>query len=175
MRITEGDTSRSVYFVAVDSVDYVTRETGLASWVVYYSIDGGAATSVGSPTVSEVDSTNMPGVYKLALNVSGMVTLGAGVESGELVLHLSHTGAAPITRVLTVERGVSSLVLGASLGFGGSLDASVEEALQAAWVQGRGKWAISGGVLTLYEPDETTPLVVLDLDDPQAPSSRTPR
>ena len=43
MRMPSGVTDQYVYFVAVDSTDLVTRKTGLASFTVYRSRNGGAA------------------------------------------------------------------------------------------------------------------------------------
>ena len=52
MRIPSGTTNRYVYFVAVDSADYVTRETGLTTFTVYYEINNGTATVMNVPTVT---------------------------------------------------------------------------------------------------------------------------
>jgi hypothetical protein len=68
-------------------------------------------------------------------------------------------------------------IMGAALGFAGTVDKTVRDALQAAYVQARGKWVDNGEALTAteYAPDGTTPYVVFDIDNAQAPTQRTPR
>ena len=93
MRIIDGDISRSIYFVAVDSADYVTRETGLTGFSVYYSLDGGTATAMTSPSVTELDATNMPGIYRIDPPDAVFAT---GVDSAVIMLR----GAANMAPVL---------------------------------------------------------------------------
>lgn len=109
-RVEQGDTSRKVYFVAVDSTDYVTRETSLSNSTAYYSIDGGAATEVSEPNIAAVDTTNMPGVFTFMLDVAGMTTLSAGVDEAELVVHIEADEMAPVTMVVEVFRGAADVV-----------------------------------------------------------------
>ena len=99
MRIASGDTSREVAFVAVDATDFATRETGLSSFTVYRMRDGGTPAAMTTPTVTEVDATNMPGVYTLLVDED--TTIGAGNDEEQLVFHITATGMAPVT--LTVE------------------------------------------------------------------------
>jgi hypothetical protein len=99
MRIASGDTSREVAFVAVDATDFAARETGLSSFTVYRMRDGGTPAAMTTPTVTECDSTNMPGVYTLLVDED--TTIGAGNDEEELVFHITHAGMAPVT--LTVE------------------------------------------------------------------------
>jgi len=99
MRIASGDTARKVAFVAVDATDFSTRETGLSSFTVYRCRDGGTPAAMTTPTISELDATNMPGVYTLLVDED--TTIGAGNDEEELVLHITATGMAPVT--LTVE------------------------------------------------------------------------
>lgn len=95
MRIPSGVTDQVIYFVAVDATDLKTRETGLSSFTVYRSRDGGTATAYTTPTVTEVSSANMPGVYKLLLDED--MTIGSGNDSEETCLHITATGMAPVT------------------------------------------------------------------------------
>lgn len=99
MRIASGDTSREIAFVAVDATDYATRETGLTGFTVYRSRDGGAATAMTTPTVTELDATNMPGVYTLLVDED--TTIGAGNDEEQMVFHVTASGMAPVT--LTVQ------------------------------------------------------------------------
>ena len=98
MRIPSGTTDQYIYFVAVDETDFTTRETGLSSFTVYRSRDGGAAAAMTTPTINETDATNMPGVYELLLDED--MTIGASNESEEMSFHITHAGMAPVTRTI---------------------------------------------------------------------------
>ncbi len=100
MRLKQGDTSRVIYFVAVDSVDLNTRETSLTSGAVWYSIDGGAKTDMTSPTITHVNN----GVFKLAIDEGLMVTIPAGVDSVELAVEITADEMATVTRTIEVYR-----------------------------------------------------------------------
>lgn len=102
MRIPSGVTDQYVYFVAVDATDFTTRETGLSSFTVYRSRNGGAATAMTTPTVSETSSANMPGVYELLLDED--MTIDSGDDEQEMVFHITATGMAPVTRAITLFR-----------------------------------------------------------------------
>ena len=102
MRIASGTTDQYVYFIAVDSTDYATRETGLSSFTVYRSRNGAAAAAMTTPTINEVDATNMPGVYELLLDED--MTIGVGNDTEEMVFHITHAGMAPVTRTIELYR-----------------------------------------------------------------------
>lgn len=102
MIITSGSTDRKIPFVAVDATDFVTRETGLSSFTVYRSRDGGAATVYTTPTVAEASAANMPGLYWLTIDED--TTLGASHDCEEYAVHITHAGMAPVTLALTIER-----------------------------------------------------------------------
>lgn len=98
MRIPSGVTDQFIYFVAVDSTDLKSRETGLNTFTVYRSRDGGVADVFTTPTVNETDATNMPGVYELLLDED--MTIDAGNDSEEICFHITHAGMAPVTRTI---------------------------------------------------------------------------
>ena len=98
MRIPSGVTDQVTYFVALDSTDFVTRETGLSGFTVYRDRNGGGATAMTTPTVTEVDATNMPGVYKLLMDED--MSVGAGNYTEEMVFHITATGMAPVTKTI---------------------------------------------------------------------------
>lgn len=100
--IPSGVTDQYVYFVAVDSTDFTTRETGLSTWTVYRSRNGGAAAAFTTPTINETDSSNMPGVYELLMDED--TTLDAGDDVQEMALHITHAGMAPVTRTIEICR-----------------------------------------------------------------------
>ena len=102
MRIPTGSIDRYIYFVAVDSTDLKTRETGLTTFTVYGSLNGGAPAAFTTPTVNETDATNMPGVYELLLDE--YTTLSAGNDAEELCLHITQADMAPVTRVVEIYR-----------------------------------------------------------------------
>ncbi len=87
MRIKVSDTAQKVLFMAYVDTDYVTAKTGLSSFTVYYSLNGGAATAMTTPTVAEIDATNMAGLYVLTVDEAGMVS-----AKGELVVYPAASG-----------------------------------------------------------------------------------
>ena len=98
-RIPSGVTDQYVYFRMFDATDHITPETGLSSFTVYRSRDGGAATAWTTPTVNETSSANMPGLYELLVDED--TTLSAGNDSEVLAIHVTHAGADPV--VIPVE------------------------------------------------------------------------
>lgn len=102
MRIPSGTTDQYIYFVGVDPTDLKTRETGLSSFTVYRSRNGGAAAAYTTPTVNETDATNMPGVYELLLDED--MTIDSGDKSQEVCLHITHASMAPVTRTFELYR-----------------------------------------------------------------------
>jgi len=102
MKISSGVTDQYIYFVAVDSADFTTRETGFSSFTVYRSRDGAAAAAMTTPTINETDSSNMPGVYELLLDED--MTIGSGNDTEEMAFHITHAGMAPVTRTIELYR-----------------------------------------------------------------------
>lgn len=101
LTIPSGSTDRLVAFVAASGT---TRVTGLSSFTVYYKLDDGSVTAMTTPTVTELDSTNMDGDYQLLIDESGMTTLDASHDNEELILHIAASGMDDVTRVITIER-----------------------------------------------------------------------
>jgi hypothetical protein len=102
MRIPSGVTDQVIYFIAVDSTDLKTRETGLTTFTVYRSRNGAAAAAMTTPTVTEVDATNMAGVYKLLLDED--MTIGSGNDSEEMIFHITQASMAPVDRTIELYR-----------------------------------------------------------------------
>jgi hypothetical protein len=94
-RFASGTTDQYIYFDAVDVTDGVTRETGLSSFTVYRSRNGSAATLYTSPTILEMSSANMPGVYILLLDED--MTIGSGNETEEVCLYITHASMRPVS------------------------------------------------------------------------------
>lgn len=103
MRIPNGSTDQYIYFVAVDPTDLKTRETTLTTFTVYSSVDGDAAHAWTGPTVNEVDSTNMPGVYELLLDEDTAFS-DSTHDTEEMCLHITHASMAPVTRTIELYR-----------------------------------------------------------------------
>ncbi len=120
MRIQSGDTSRKIFFVAVDSTDLKTRETGLTTFTVYRSRDGGTATVFTTPTVAELSAANMPGVYSLVLDED--MTITATVDSEEMAFHITQAAMAPVTRTIELYR--PKITSGSTLGVASDGDVS---------------------------------------------------
>src|SRR3990167_5302768 len=102
MRIASGTVDQVLNFVAVDSTDLKTRETGLTTFTVYRCRNGGAVTIMTTPTVTELDATNMPGVYKLLLDED--MTIAAGNSTEEMVFHITQASMAPVTIAIELFR-----------------------------------------------------------------------
>lgn len=154
MRIPSGKTDQYIYFVAVDSIDLVTRETALATWTVQRSRNGAAEVAYTTPTITEIDATTMPGVY--ALLVDEDTTIASTSDSEEYAVHITHTGMAPVTRTIElyrrsfstgqtvtaanscadadVERIQGTLV--STPATAGVLDVNVKNAANTAWASG---------------------------------------
>ena len=118
MRIQSGDTTKRIYFVAVDSADYVTRKASLSTFTVYRSRDGGAA-ALMTPTIAELGA-NMPGVYSLLLDED--MTIGAGHDTEEMCYHITHAGMHPVTRTIELYR--PKITAGNTLGVAADGDVS---------------------------------------------------
>lgn len=102
MRIPSGKTDQNIYFVAVDSADLVTRKTGLTSFTVYRSRNGGTATVYTTPTITELSAANMPGVY--AFTIDEDTTIASTSDSEEYCVHITQASMAPVTRVIELFR-----------------------------------------------------------------------
>ena len=120
MRIPSGVVDQVMYFVAVDATDQKTRETGLTAFTVYRDRNGGGAAAMTTPTVTEVDAVNMPGVYKLLCDED--MTIGAGNDSEEMAYHITQAAMAPVTRVIEIYR--RTVTAGNTLGVAADGDVS---------------------------------------------------
>jgi len=82
-------TAVNITVLMIDSSDHVTGKTGLSAGLTIYATKAAGTPATITPTVTELDSTNVKGVYKLALTTGHTDTLG------ELLLHITATGADP--------------------------------------------------------------------------------
>lgn len=154
MRIPSGTNDQYVYFVAVDSTDFTTRETGLSSFAVYRSRNGAAAAAMTTPTINETDATNMPGVYELLLDVD--MTIGSGNDSEAMVLHVTQASMAPVT--LQIELYRPKITAGYTLGVESDGDLSKVNTLDGHTAQTGDSYALASGASGFAA-------LVTDLDD----------
>ena len=128
--IKNGNTTRNLVFLMIDSTDHISGKTGLTP-TVKISKNGAAGVSP-SGAVSAVDATNMPGWYQLAANATDANTGGA------LILHATATGADPCDEqfqvvaydpdALATQTGDSYARLGAPAGASVSADVAAVKA-----------------------------------------------
>lgn len=102
MRIPSGDTDIYIYFQAVDATDLTTAETGLSSFTVFRSRNGAAEVQYTTPTITEIDATNMPGTYALLLDED--TTIASTSDSEEYCVRITHSGMAPVVRTVELFR-----------------------------------------------------------------------
>jgi hypothetical protein len=102
MRIPSGKTDQYIYFVAYDSTDHVSRKTGLSAFTVYRSRNDGTASVYTTPTVAELSSGNMPGVYALLIDED--TTVASGSDSEEYCVHITCSGMDAVTRTIELYR-----------------------------------------------------------------------
>ena len=101
MKILNGSLDNIIFFTAVDRTDGFTRETGLSGFVVYYQLDNGSSAVMTTPTIAEVDATNMEGVYSLLIDETLMTQLGDD-KSEELIVHITHADMRDVSRDIEV-------------------------------------------------------------------------
>lgn len=76
MQIVKQGTSVPVFVYLVDLTDGYTPETGVTSPVVYLTKNGGTPAVPSALAWAELDSTNMPGWYKITLSATDTDTPG---------------------------------------------------------------------------------------------------
>jgi len=137
--VTAGSTDEIVYFVAVDKTDLHTRETDLVAgdFTVYYSINGGAATAMTTPTVTEISKANMPGEYKLLIDEAAMTRLGATKNQANMLLSISHANMDRVSLSVIVRRAI--VTGGQTLTVAsGAADADMKKIIGTAPTEGAG-------------------------------------
>lgn len=119
-RIATGVVDQGFYFVAVDSTDFTTRETGLATFTVWRERNNGTAAAMTTPTITEASAANMPGVYFLLCDED--MAIDSGDETQEMAYHITHAGMAPVTQVVELYR--PKITVGNTLGVAADGDIS---------------------------------------------------
>ncbi len=99
MKILSGVTDQVVYFVARDANK--ARLTGLSGFTVYRSRNGSTPVVMTTPTTTEPDGTNTPGVYTLLLDED--MDIGSGNFSEEMLFHISNPAGGMVEVDRTIE------------------------------------------------------------------------
>ncbi|MCG8434599.1 MAG: hypothetical protein MJA83_11260 [Gammaproteobacteria bacterium] len=92
MWIKSGVVDQGIYFNA--------GQIGLSSFTVYRSRNNDTPAAMDTPTITEIDAANMPGLYFLLLDED--TTIDAGDLTQEMVLRITHDGMAPIVKTVTL-------------------------------------------------------------------------
>ena len=105
MKIKSGNITTSLPFIAVDATDKETFETGLSSFTVYRSRNGSTPVAMTTPTVTEADATNMPGVYWLLMDED--TTLEEGVYEQTMVFRITHAGMFAVSLAVEIQENLA--------------------------------------------------------------------
>ncbi len=88
-QLLKQSTAVDITILMVESATHILGKTGLSAGLTIYLSKGAGTPAVITPTVTELDATNVPGLYKLALTTTHTNTLG------EFQLHITGSGADP--------------------------------------------------------------------------------
>lgn len=137
MRIASGVVDQYIDFVAV-SATTGERLTGLSSFTVHRSRNGGAVTAMTTPTVTEKSAGNMPGVYKLLMDED--MSIDAGDYTQVMTFHISATGMRDVTMSIELFNPLAVLDLADAVETGISQRAALRIILsaQAGKISGAG-------------------------------------
>lgn len=195
MEIVSGDATKYIHFYAVDAADLITPETGLSAFGVRHSRDDGSAGAFTTPSITEVDSSNMPGWYKLLIDEQ--YTLDSGNDCEEVALHITHAGMHPAKVKYLIKR--AKITAGNTLSVESDGDLTKVNTLDSAYDFAKGTvamteayaangaaptpvealygiqqmlqmFAISGTSLTVKKLDNATTAFVVTLNDATSPT-----
>lgn len=101
MRIPSGKTDQKIYFDAVDPLTGAAK-TGLSSFTVRRSRNGGATAAMATPAVTELDSVNAPGCYYFSANED--TTIASTSDSEMMAFHITQAIMAPVRTYIELYR-----------------------------------------------------------------------
>lgn len=89
---------------------YVADSTGapitaLTGFVVYRSRNGGTPVLWTTPTITEADATNTPGLYHLLLDEDTTISL----PCEEMIVYITHADIQPVVRSVDIERSYAGI------------------------------------------------------------------
>ncbi len=122
-QIVSGSTTAYLHFVAVSTADHLTRVTGLSAFNVYAAATSASTGSTYGLTVNEVNSTQMPGVYRILLQDSTLMAIGSGVDNREICLHIT-SSMDPVTLAFDLYR--RSVTTGATIAANSSGEVNIK-------------------------------------------------
>ncbi len=171
MRIPSANITTVIYFMAFDSNDGVTPKTGLSSFTVYRSRNGGAAALYTTPTVTEISLANMPGLYGLLVDED--TTLTGTDLSEEYAVTITATGMIRVNRTVEIYLPQAPLVVPLTESY--STLGGTKTAAQALYecTQRDQNVAIVGTTMTLNKVDGTTPALTATLNSATTPTTVT--
>ena len=161
----------TIQFVAWDTGANKGKTGDGANFTMRWVKDG-VSSALNTATVTEIDATNTPGLYKCSINGTE-----ASCYLGTLCGVSSTANVSIIPQSVTFERNVTldtTEPLGTPRNVTGVASASItlNDALWGAVAQGFGKWIIAGTSLTLYTPDGATIVRAFTLDSASSPTQR---
>jgi hypothetical protein len=155
MRIPSGKIDQYIYFVALDSADLTTRKTGLSGFTVYRSRNNGAATVYTTPTIAELSSANMPGVYTLLIDED--TTVASASDTEEYCVHITCANMAAVSRTVELFRHDLDKILDTNDGY------TPRQLLRGLFAVLFAKWSKSGDTLTFRDISDTKNRVSADV------------
>ncbi len=104
LAVEVGDVGSYLVFEAKDTANAAVAGKVAEDWTVKFQRAGASsATAMTTPTVTEQDAGDIPGVYKLLLD-EGTTTITDGVLEEIVTYYLTCTGVQPITRHIRLTR-----------------------------------------------------------------------
>lgn len=152
MRKAKQSTAKNVMVLMVGAADHITGLAGL-TLTITISKDGAAFAGI-APTVTDRGN----GWYNVALTASHTDTLG------DLALHITGAAADPVDMVLLVEAGATDADVStrlATAGYTAPDNANIVLAMKI--LRNKTITDPATGVMTVYDDDDTTPLLTANL------------
>lgn len=162
----------TIQFVAWDTSANAGKTGDGANFTMRWVKDG-TSSALTTTTVTEIDSTNAPGVYKCSISATEaqcyLGTLcGKSSTANVSIIPASVTFERNVTMDLTESLGTPRDVSGLT-----SSSLTVNDALWGGVGQGFGKWTLVGTTLKIYSPDGVTLLRTFTLDSATTPTQRS--
>jgi hypothetical protein len=150
-------TAANVTILMIDATSHVTGATGLAAGLTIYATKAAGTPATITPTVTELDATNVKGVYKLALTTGHTDTLG------ELQLHITATGADPTDLKWQISPAIpgdmvafADAILDRDMATGTDSGSSSVRTVRQALRVLRNKIDVSSGTMTVTKENDST-------------------
>lgn len=175
MRLPSGTTDQYVYFEAYNTAGSPSLLTGLSSFTVYRSRNGGASAAMTTPTINETDSSNMPGVYELLLDEDMVVE--AGNDSEEMIFYITHSGMKTVVKTIELyaatNASIAASVLTSQMPESYAANGIAPSLAQAIFAvhQRLMNFGISGTTHRTYQLDSVSTAFDATLDDATNPTT----